>query len=274
MSVSPVSHSPSTHSRSTQPPGAGPPPGLADAFGEDWWLEVKPLAHAKVLKVHKDAVIKGTVQLPDRYTLEDSWTMSDRSTLALLGSETHKPQWAPGLHEKKFDLFVAHLNRKARPHLLFLTSSRRSSNTLYRQLAEEVLTTETGAAASSLYQPLEVEELKRIFDGLDDFQIINLGMHRKGRVEKKRPSESYRFVAGHHLDAALSGEKPFHTGHAVGFGDAAGRWRTLGFSRNSKVWGTDHLSIEELAHWCDEMADKLRNPAPAHLPSIVHNLTH
>ena len=257
MSVSPVSQPLSTK------PGA---------FGEEWWREVKPLAHAMVYKVPTDAALKEDVELPDRYTLESWWPRSDRSTLAVLGSETRKPQWAPGLRETKYDLFVAHLNRKARPHLLFLTSSRHSSDTLYRKLAEEVLATKTGGA--SLYQPLEVEELKRIFDGLDEFQIINLGMHRKGRAETKPPSESYRFIAGHHLDARVEDGKLFHTGHAVGLGDSGDRWRTLGFSRNSKVWGTDHLSLEDLVKWCDEMADKLRNPNPTHLPPIVHNLVH
>jgi hypothetical protein len=194
MSVSPISQ-----------PSSAEFPG---AFGEEWWREVKPLAHAMVYKVRQDAVLKQEVKLPDHYRLESWWPKSDRSTLAVLASETNELKWAPSLREMKYDLFIAHLNRKALPHLLFLTSSRHGSDALYRTLAEAVLTMEP-PTDEVLYHELEVEALKWIYSGAREFEFINLGMD----LQQRGASVTYSSVVGHDLRPTRSGKE--QTGHPV-----------------------------------------------------------
>lgn len=246
-----------------------PHPAVSGAPGKTWWQQVQPLAHAKVFKLDPEAKVdlEKEPDLPEGNRIEARW--SDGTTLALLVTKTHPPQWASAspVADIAHELFVIHWNPEAR--LLFLSSSKRSE-TMYRHLVESVLVSAGGLAGSSLYRKLTLEELKRVFAGVHDFQFINVGMFREDA--QKKGDEVYRIIAGHDLDANLDGKKPVRAGHAVGIGELDGERINFGISRGSKVWSTSHLSIRELATWCDELAQKIQRPKPKGLPRELADL--
>lgn len=240
-------------------PGESSPP--PSPLGErSWWQQVTPLAHARIFRVDPtaDVDLDRLRALPPPYEMERGPTGVTASTVALLGREAHSPSWArsPELDAVEHDLFVMHWYRST--PLLFLTFTHRSSDSLYEAVLKNVV--EPGGEGSG-YRLLRFDELKKVFHGFTDLQVINVGMHTES---KTATDEAYRFLAG----KRLRGDPQRRTGHVVAIGEVEGRRTTLGFSRKSKVWATDHLTLDALAAWCDWLAARLDTRRPR-LPAEI-----
>lgn len=229
---------------------------------------LRPHKHVKVYRVRASGVDIATDLMFAGLKMVFHEVSAELSASVFILRERSRPKWTylDRFARVEYDLFVVYYDEM--DHLLFINSSCRAES-LYDSIAQQYCN------SSTVPERLPLHYLHRVFRGLSDLQVFNVGM--RNRTASSR-TESYRILAGSGADRALDPTDGhlYDQGHVYGRGECelenedeldesendgevASRRRpvTLGYSSSGKVWSGERSLIPDFVMWCQTLARRI-----------------
>jgi hypothetical protein len=185
----------------------------------------------------------------------------DGTATVLITRDRVAPKWSSGhdILNTGHELFVIFYD--AASQLLFINSSR-SSEGLYKVMADSVVPTA---------RLLATGEVGRVVRGVANKRIFNVGMRN---ILATTTADSYKILAGSDTQGGITAAdgRKYRQGHVFLTGDENGDRTTIGYSSGSKVWSAASHQIPELLAWCRALGQKIRNVGPLVTNSALDRL--
>lgn len=214
---------------------------------------ISPYAHVKIFRLREPFDITKEPSFGvDRETVFGRVSEKENSSIYIT-RKAGTVAWSDDdrLIDVRFDVFIFYYDMKAR--LLFVCASKRADG-LYRRIVRDLVG----------YDPriLSVEMLNRALKELDQARFYNIGMKNR---QQSSLTESYRMLAGSHVDEAIRPEdaRLFNRGHCFGSAVEDGKDITIGLSSASKIWSNTAFPLPELLGWCRKLARKIHDKKAA-----------